>query len=230
MKKILNFLMIAAAAVFIASCSTSADSDSSENNQTQNGGGNGGNGGNGNNGGQENNSAFSGKTVNLIYAYDLDSVNDDDAEMFTHVCIAFLQHDADSTTLKYDKNSDLSGLKSSIASFKAKHPNVKVLISYGGGDTGSENASTVLNSDLYDDLVENIAEFVNTSGVDGIDFDWEYFGSYGTYNPIYPRFVSDIKRLTNNSKIYTIAAQTGSSFYGNADIKEISNILKIITW
>ena len=141
MKKLIKFLLIAIPVLFLAGCTTSADDKPAQKPSSENPG---------QNPGQDPNpgpeQTFKGKTVNLIYAYDLESIDDDDAEMFTHVCIAFLQHNADSTTLTYDKSDDLTDLKKSIKNFKAAHPNVKVLISYGGGDTGSENASTVLNS------------------------------------------------------------------------------------
>ncbi|MBP5251494.1 MAG: hypothetical protein J6Z17_03665, partial [Treponema sp.] len=136
MKKLIKFLLIAIPVLFLAGCTTSADDEPAQKPSGENPG---------QNPGQDPNpgpeQTFKGKTVNLIYAYDLESIDDDDAEMFTHVCIAFLQHEADSTELMYDDDTDLSSLKESIKSFKKKHPNVKVLISYGGGDTGSENAS-----------------------------------------------------------------------------------------
>ena len=167
------------------------------------------------------------KTVNLIYAYDINSI-EDDADLFTHVCIAFLQHEANSTELTYDDKTDLSELKQSIKDFKTAHPKVKVLISYGGGDTGSENASTVLNSDKYNELVANIGNFVKTSGVDGIDFDWEYFDDYDTYNPIYPKFVADVKKIAGDDKLYTMAVQTGDDFYGDSDIQKMLKTLDFV--
>lgn len=60
------------------------------------------------------------------------------------------------------------------------NPRLKVLVSMGGWNEGSERYSRVVgNPETRTRLVNSVYEFVTQWGFDGFDFDWEYPAANG---------------------------------------------------
>src|ERR1043166_9265314 len=89
----------------------------------------------------------------------------------THVNYAFLLPNSNGSLQAIDNSSKLSSLVSS-----AHANNVKVLISVGGWNDGNDSAfvSLAANPTYRTAFVNNIVNFINQYGLDGVDIDWEY--------------------------------------------------------
>ena len=59
---------------------------------------------------------------------------------------------------------------------KAHATNVKVLIAVGGWNNGDDSAfrSLAANSSYRNTFINNLLNFVDQYGLDGVDIDWEY--------------------------------------------------------
>lgn len=89
----------------------------------------------------------------------------------THINYAFLLPTATGGFQAIENPSKLQSLVSSA------HANgVKVLIAVGGWNNGDDSGfeSTAANSSYRTAFVNNIMNFVNQYGLDGVDMDWEY--------------------------------------------------------
>src|SRR4051812_19344273 len=89
----------------------------------------------------------------------------------THINYAFLLPNSNGSLQAIDNASKLQSLVSS-----AHANNVKVLISVGGWNDGDDSAFVSLagNSTSRTAFVNNIVNFINQYGLDGVDIDWEY--------------------------------------------------------
>ena len=169
-------------------------------------------------------------SVTMVYAYDINEITQKDYIVpLTHVCMAFIGHDtkSPSTDIRYRSyKPDVTRTK--ITSFRAKYPHTMVIGSYAGGDEGSDVCGDlIVNEENRHKIVENIVNFVAAYGLDGVDLDWEYFGSseYTSFNPIYAAFTSELRAaLDENFTDYillTIAVQKGKKFHQDSRIKEM---------
>ena len=170
--------------------------------------------------------------VSMVYAYDIGKITEKTGVNkipLTHVCMAFVAHETGTTDIQYRDYSD-SETKSKVNAFRAAYPNTKLIGSYAGGDEGSHKCSELIADDANAAanrkvIIQNIVDFVAKYNLDGVDLDWEYFGSYDKYNPVYLEFTTELRAaLDENFRDYillTIAVQKGKSFHQNAGIKEM---------
>lgn len=69
----------------------------------------------------------------------------------------------------------LSGGFRELISLKQRNPSLKVLVSMGGWNEGSQNFSIVAKDpELREALARNVLSFIQEYGFDGFDIDWEY--------------------------------------------------------
>ena len=168
----------------------------------------------------------------MVYAYDIAKITAKTGANkipLTHVCMAFVAHETGTTDIQYRDFSE-STTMSKVNAFRAAYPNTKLIGSYAGGDEGSHKCSELI-ADAANAaanrkvIIQNIVDFVAKYNLDGVDLDWEYFGSYDKYNPVYLEFTTELRAaLDENFRDYillTIAVQKGKSFHQNAGIKEM---------
>ena len=170
--------------------------------------------------------------VSMVYAYDIAKITAKTGANkipLTHVCMAFIAHETGTTDIQYRDYSS-SETMSKVNAFRAAYPNTKLIGSYAGGDEGSHKCSELIAdvanaADNRKVIIQNIVDFVAKYNLDGVDLDWEYFGSYDKYNPVYLEFTTELRAaLDENFRDYillTIAVQKGKSFHQNAGIKEM---------
>lgn len=76
---------------------------------------------------------------------------------------------------------------------KKKRSSLKLIISMGGWNEGSERYSEVAaDPKLRKNMVNSVVDFVNTWGFDGFDLDWEYPGIRDGSNPTIDKVSSGI--------------------------------------
>ena len=170
--------------------------------------------------------------VSMVYAYDIGKITEKTGVNkipLTHVCMAFVAHETGTTDIQYRDYSD-SETKSKVNAFRAAYPNTKLISSYAGGDEGSHKCSELIANDANAAanrkvIIQNIVDFVAKYNLDGVDLDWEYFGSYDKYNPVYAEFTTELRAaLDENFRDYillTIAVQKGKNFHQNTGIREM---------
>lgn len=101
----------------------------------------------------------------------------------THVFYAFAKVAPDGRVLLSDEHADLQrevdgepkGCLGSLLRLKSVHPHLKILISIGGGGTGSDNfADVAASAAKRDTFAQSVYGIVTSAGVDGVDIDWEH--------------------------------------------------------
>lgn len=118
---------------------------------------------------------------------------DVDPNLCTHILYAFVGLGEDGSVRVLD-DWELTGLGKSIhlwffpcfncwsvdemnhlMSLKEKNPNLKIILSMGGWNEGSQKYSAVAASPgLRQAMVQSVLAFVDQYGFDGFDLDWEY--------------------------------------------------------
>lgn len=99
----------------------------------------------------------------------------------THVTYSFVGLNEDGSVRILDNYHAVvrNGLSRFVA-LRQKNPNLKVLVSMGGWNEGSERYSLVVNDrSKRARLVTSVYEFILKYGFDGFDFDWEYPATRG---------------------------------------------------
>ncbi|CAI6340809.1 unnamed protein product [Periconia digitata] len=112
--------------------------------------------------------------------------NPSDRAVITHLILAFAQAN---NTAAYKPHVSISTLRD-------EYPSAKLSIAIGGwGDTIGFTESTKSQAGI-DKFANDIKTLVATTGVDGIDIDWEYPGGNG----------ADYKQVPNSAKVHEIGA------------------------
>lgn len=123
--------------------------------------------------------------------------------MCTHLNYAFVTANAQGKIEHLDRSIDLGpdegGSYDSIKKFnqlRNRNPNLKTLISVGGGSEGSEKFSPMVsNAETRRAFVENIVKFIRKYGFNGLDLDWEYPNQRGGVEADKQNYVLLLKEL-----------------------------------
>ncbi|XP_017962072.1 chitinase-3-like protein 1 [Drosophila navojoa] len=168
-------------------------------------------------------------------------VEDIDPFLCTHLVYAFLgiQESGELRVidpyLDLEDNGGLGNIKKFNA-LKLKNPTLKTLVAVGGWNEGSKRFSIVANDpEKRSRFVEQVVQFIQRHGFDGLDLDWEYPGQRHNLNENNDRenYVALLKELKAglNPFGYILSAAVGSAEFSASisyDIPAISEYLDII--
>ncbi|KAI1694047.1 glycosyl hydrolases family 18 domain-containing protein [Ditylenchus destructor] len=90
----------------------------------------------------------------------------------THVYVAFAKPDPATGQVQPFNETDKEAYKKIIEGIKKKNPDVKVLLSVGGGTVKDEDWKQVANKSP--EFAKSAVEFAKANGFDGVDVDWEF--------------------------------------------------------
>ncbi|RKR87813.1 GH18 family chitinase [Micromonospora pisi] len=124
----------------------------------------------------------------------------------THINYAFVLPNSNGSLQAVDQPGKLQQLVS-----LGHQNNVKVLIAVGGWNDGNDSAFEALaaNSGTRTTFVNNMINFVNQYGLDGVDIDWEY-PDPGTSANNYTLLMQQLStELHNRGKLLTAAVVSG---------------------
>lgn len=103
-------------------------------------------------------------------------VEDIDVNRCTHITYSFIGLNEDGTVRILDNTHAIlwNGLARFVA-LRQRQPRLKVLVSMGGWNEGSQRYSQVMaDRAKRNRLVNSVFDFIVKYGFDGFDFDWEY--------------------------------------------------------
>lgn len=111
-----------------------------------------------------------------------------DTSKYTHLHFAF-------ATITTDYKVNISGVEAQFARFAALK-GVKRILSFGGWTFSTSRDTYAIFRDAVTDanrnlFADNCVQFLLDSGLDGIDFDWEYPGAPDTNSEIPPASPAD---------------------------------------
>ncbi len=119
------------------------------------------------------------------WAMNRNSINDFDPCLCTHVLYSFVGISNYSLTLS-PSDQDKKLFQMMKEAWKAKSPNLKILMSVGGATTDEDEESTII--DQFDQLVvdddsrrkfcQSVIDVARKYSLDGIDIDWEFPKDY----------------------------------------------------
>ncbi|VDN45300.1 unnamed protein product [Gongylonema pulchrum] len=97
----------------------------------------------------------------------------------THILYAFAKIDNDGNSVAFEWNDEdtewSEGMFSRVIKHKQTNPGLKVLLSYGGYNFGSEIFTAVAKSDTKrKNFIDSAIAFLRKNKFDGFDLDWEY--------------------------------------------------------
>ncbi|XP_042888511.1 acidic mammalian chitinase-like isoform X3 [Penaeus japonicus] len=99
------------------------------------------------------------------------SVDDIDPFICTHILVAFAR--IRDKVIVPSKDGDIEVYKEVIA-LKEKNPELKVLLSVGGGSTDGGFPSLVRDPEAVVKFASHTQKFLTSFGFDGLDLDWEF--------------------------------------------------------
>ncbi|WP_297464415.1 glycosyl hydrolase family 18 protein, partial [Thermococcus sp.] len=105
-------------------------------------------------------------------------VSDIPWEKVTHVNYAFLNLKEDGTVTYFDSYADPLNLEG-IKEYKARYPEVKVLVSVGGWTLSKYFSPVAADPAKRQRFAESVLEIIRKYDLDGVDIDWEYPGGGG---------------------------------------------------
>jgi len=106
-----------------------------------------------------------------------------DGSLCTHIIIGFAQ--VQNATLIPILPQD-AAFYQRVASMKEAHPDLKVMLSVGGGNTDEGFRELVTENQKLVEFSKNSAQFLKSLSLDGIDIDWEF---PAWYTPFEERFL-----------------------------------------
>ena len=152
---------------------------------------------------------------NVIYTYTLGDVMY--PEQHTHIIISFFKADGNGNV--FEKSFPHTADK--IISFKQEHPGIKILGALGGGVYSEFLTPCMLKKDARTNLANQLAAFVKSRKLDGIDLDWEYYDDYVRCNAAYLDLAKQLRKKMPRKSLLTMAGQQASQFYREESIVEM---------
>ncbi|CAH0044114.1 unnamed protein product [Clonostachys solani] len=99
----------------------------------------------------------------------------------THILYAFIRVNEDGSLKLLDEWGDINmevdgaqGCLGALAKLKQENPNIRTLISVGGGSGSDEFPALAANPDARAVFAQQIREFCDRHAFDGVDIDWEH--------------------------------------------------------
>lgn len=183
------------------------------------------------------------------YAKEL-SLHDVDGSLLTHLNFAFANLGRDGAIQVGDPKADTQmtlggrpgGHFGQIPAFKAKYPEVKLLLSVGGWSWSGNFSEVAASEDKRVRFAQSAVELMTKYGFDGLDVDWEYPVSGGDNIPHRAedgdnyiellrtvRSAFDALEQTGGKRyLLSIAGGAGSSFVKNNRMKDMMGCLDYI--
>lgn len=151
----------------------------------------------------------------------LDRFTEEDANILTHINIAFGHVEDGRVKIRHLKNME------HLERIRAYNPDLKILLSVGGWTIGgfSTAVSTVKGCEIF---AQSALHAYNTFKLDGIDIDWEYpcYNSAGIdsspddkYN--FTVMLRKIREALPSSALVTIAAGAGEYFIKGTEMDKV---------
>jgi chitinase len=143
------------------------------------------------------------------------SVDKIEAKKLTHVNYSFVNC-KDSVAVFDNIKNDTANLRK-LNSLKKTNPDLKVLISIGGGSRSRFFSDAVLTPTSRQKFTKSSVDMVRDYNLDGIDVDWEYPGQRGNNNNVF-REVEDKHNFTLmwidlRNALNKLSAQTGKKYW-----------------
>lgn len=145
--------------------------------------------------------------------------------------VAFDTAKIDGVQLKKEDIDELNELKS-------KNPDLKILVAVGGWTWSGGFSDATLTEESRARLAKSAADFVVKTGLDGIDFDWEFPNQPGAGNIHRPEdkenFTMMLKAVreeldkVNTEYLLTIATNDDSVYAANTELGKIHQYLDFI--
>lgn len=159
-------------------------------------------------------------------AIELDSI--------THVLYAFVWPNADGTLAYSDSYADheievdgTRGCLRAITQIKHDHPHIKVLLSVGGGGTGSQNfAALAKKPDTRRAFASSLVSLFDL-GFDGLDIDWEH-PSNSEEKANYLALFRDLRKVFPRPLLLTSAIPAPPSMLQNYPINQVIQELDFV--
>ncbi|KAJ8962567.1 hypothetical protein NQ318_000960 [Aromia moschata] len=162
-------------------------------------------------------------------SYDGYNPEDFDARLCTHVNYGFMSVWENGNVKVEDDSLDIDqGLYYKVTNMKNSNPNLKVLLSVGGG--GSEDLSTILSGVVADAgkraaFLGSASYFIQTYNFDGLDVDWEYPSGEDKAN-----FITLLQELRDsfNLRGWLLTAAVSADPRDGYDVPQMNNLLDFI--
>ncbi|KAK9891189.1 hypothetical protein WA026_013505 [Henosepilachna vigintioctopunctata] len=162
------------------------------------------------------------------------------ADLCTHVLYAFVGIDYQGNLVILD-DWEAEGLKElqHLQEKKNENPKLKVMVSMGGWNEGSEKYSHVVsNSSLRKNLIDSILVFLNKFKFDGFDLDWEYPNQRGGSPEDVENLTLLLKELKEafKPKNYTLSiaasggVESASVSYNISAVGKIVDFINVMTF
>jgi chitinase len=110
-----------------------------------------------------------GRVVGYFTTWSSRSFSPTQAQLLTHVNIAFAIMDA-AGSLSFNDGGQTVLQVRQVAN---GYPNLKVMFSIGGGTNSQYFSNITANPDLTNTLIANILNIIDNYSLDGVDIDWE---------------------------------------------------------
>lgn len=150
-------------------------------------------------------------------------------EKLTHINYAFALINNGKVTVTGDDDRNLK----TLVGLKSKNPNLKVLLSIGGGGAGGFS-DAALSDASRTTFADSALQIVRTYKLDGLDVDWEYPGERSVDKQNFTLLLSKVREKLNaqsqsDGKPYLLTIAAGSDQW-NIDGIELSKITPLLDW
>ncbi|KAJ6024917.1 hypothetical protein N7540_005714 [Penicillium herquei] len=159
-----------------------------------------------------------------------------DTSTFTHVNFAF-------GNIESDFSINLNGSETEFDNFLSL-TGIKRLISFGGWDFSTDASTYMIFREGVEasnraTFAQNVADFVSQTGLDGVDFDWEYPGEpdiagipagSDDEGDNYLAFLKEVKAALPDGTLLSVTAPSSYWYLKAFPIQEISEVVDYINY